>query len=166
MIANTRADLILGLARVLYVNGQATDQMLAAAERLGHALRIRITINPRWGELQLRCEDDEGSIQTLELTADPTGVDMDRVAAAMRVVEDVEAGRLAPNSATRVVEKILRWEDDLVSVRLSSNVLEADIPFPSPVPLSNQCAAAKSISPKCRRRSFETAHAKRACSSA
>ena len=106
MIANTRADLILGLARVLYVNGQATDQMLAAAERLGHALRIRITINPRWGELQLRCEDDEGSIQTLELTADPTGVDMDRVAAAMRVVEDVEAGRLAPNSATRVVEKI------------------------------------------------------------
>ena len=59
-----------------------------------------------------------------------------------------------------------RWEDDLVSVRLSSNVLEADIPFPSPVPLSNQCAAAKSISPKCRRRSFETAHAKRACSSA
>jgi uncharacterized membrane protein YjjP (DUF1212 family) len=106
MTANTPAELVLGLARVLYVNGQATDQMLVAAERLGHALRTRITIIPRWGELLVRSEDATGSIQAFQLTADPTGVDMHRVAAAMRMVGDVEAGRLAPDSAAREIDKI------------------------------------------------------------
>jgi uncharacterized membrane protein YjjP (DUF1212 family) len=81
-------------------------QILAAAERLGHALRTRIAIIPRWGELQLRCEDDKGSFQAFQLSADPTGVDMDRVAAAMRVVGDVEAGRVTPDSAARVIDRI------------------------------------------------------------
>jgi uncharacterized membrane protein YjjP (DUF1212 family) len=106
MPGSTRADLILGLARVLYVNGQATDQILAASERLGRALQMRVAIIPRWGELQLRWEDEKGSIQALQLPADPTGVEMDRVTAAMRVVGDVEAGRLTPESAASAIEKI------------------------------------------------------------
>ena len=60
----------------------------------------------RIGELQLRCEDDKGSFQAFQLSADPTGVDMDRVAAAMRVVGDVEAGRVTPDSAARVIDRI------------------------------------------------------------
>jgi len=35
----------------------------------------------------------------VQVTADPTGVDMDRVASTMRAIEDVEAGRLAPDAA-------------------------------------------------------------------
>ena len=72
-------------ARVLYVNGQSTDQTLAAAERLGDALGLRARIMPRWGELQLQAED--GDVKLISaVAADPTGVDMDRVVSAMRAI--------------------------------------------------------------------------------
>jgi NADH dehydrogenase FAD-containing subunit len=43
-----RFNLVLAFARVLYVNGQTTDQTLAAAGRLRQALDFRATIMPRW----------------------------------------------------------------------------------------------------------------------
>ena len=58
------------------VNGQSTDETLAAAERLGDTLVLRAKIMPRWGELQLQAED--GDAQLICATeADPAGVDMD-----------------------------------------------------------------------------------------
>jgi uncharacterized membrane protein YjjP (DUF1212 family) len=88
-----RSNLVLALARVLYVNGQATEQIIAATARLGSALGMRVSLALRWGELRLEAE--EGSErQACQIEADPAGVDMDRVAAAMRAVQDVEAGRL------------------------------------------------------------------------
>ena len=59
MTAHERANLVLAFAKSLYVNGQATEQMVDAAKRLGRALGFRITIIPRWGELQLvACSED------------------------------------------------------------------------------------------------------------
>jgi len=60
---------------------------------------------PRWGEVQLELEDKDAE-RVSEVAADPTGVDMDRVAAAMRAIEDVEAGRLAPDSAVNAIKAI------------------------------------------------------------
>src|SRR6266516_293084 len=57
MSLQERSDLVLILARVLHVNGQSTDETVAAAERLGHKLDLRARIIPRWGELQLQAED-------------------------------------------------------------------------------------------------------------
>jgi hypothetical protein len=54
-----RSDLVLAAAQVLYVNGQTTDQTLAAADRVARLLRLRTTIVPRWGELQLQAEDGD-----------------------------------------------------------------------------------------------------------
>ena len=51
-----RSDLVLALARVLYVNGQATDQIIAATARLGSALGMRASLALRWGELRLEAE--------------------------------------------------------------------------------------------------------------
>ena len=88
-----RSNLVLALARVLYVNGQATDQIIAATARLGSALGMRVSLALRWGELRLKA--GEGSERrTSQIEADPAGVDMDRVVAAMRAVQDVEARRL------------------------------------------------------------------------
>jgi uncharacterized membrane protein YjjP (DUF1212 family) len=93
MTLEQRSDLVLALARVLYVNGQATDQIIAATARMGSALGMRASLAPRWGELRLEAE--EGSeTRACQIEADPAGVDMDRVAAAMEAVQDVEAGRL------------------------------------------------------------------------
>jgi len=97
-------SLILSFARALYVNGQATEQTVAAAERLGRSLGLPCKVMPRWGELQLL--EENGGLVMSEVSADPTGVDMDRVAASMRALEEVEAGRLAPDSAVNAIKVI------------------------------------------------------------
>jgi uncharacterized membrane protein YjjP (DUF1212 family) len=107
MTLQERSDLILAFARVLYVNGQATEQMFGAAENLGRSLGLRAKIIPRWGELQLQAEDKGGSLFA-SIAADPTGVDMDRVAATMRAIEDLGSGRLAPDTAVQALCKISR----------------------------------------------------------
>ncbi|HWO30381.1 MAG TPA: hypothetical protein VNO32_16425, partial [Candidatus Acidoferrum sp.] len=95
MSLEERAELILAFARVLYVNGQSTDQTLIVAEQLGHTLGLRAKILPRWGELQLQVEDGAARLSS-GIAAEPTAVEMDRVAATMRAIENLGAGRLAP----------------------------------------------------------------------
>src|SRR5262249_29118164 len=73
-----RARLVLAFARVLYVNGQSTDEIVAATARLGDVLGLRATIIPRWGELVLQAEDGDAGLVSVG-DADPTGVDMHRV---------------------------------------------------------------------------------------
>src|SRR6202171_2553095 len=107
MTLDKRSDLVLAFARVLYVNGQATDQTVAATERLGSALGLRAELMPRWGELQLLSAEKDGSL-IRQVVADPTGVDMDRVASTMRAIEDIEAGRLAPEAALKAIGAVSR----------------------------------------------------------
>ena len=103
MTLEERSNLVLAAARVLYVNGQATEQTVAAAEQLGRALGLRANVMPRWGELRLQSEDNRLIAQ---VAADPTGVDMDRVASTVRAIEDVGAGRLTPEAATAAITAI------------------------------------------------------------
>jgi uncharacterized membrane protein YjjP (DUF1212 family) len=107
MAMDERYNLVLAFARVLFINGQATEQTVAAAERLGRGLGLRVKLMPRWGELRL--QSDEKSIDVVnQLAADPTGVDMDRVVSAMRLIEDVEAGRVVPGAAMEMIGAISR----------------------------------------------------------
>lgn len=105
MLADERADIVLAFARALYVNGQATEQTMDAARRLGRALGLAVTIMPRWGDLQLVAEGENGRV-VAQIPADPAGVEMDRVASTMRAIEDIASGRLAPTAATRTVNEI------------------------------------------------------------
>src|ERR1700738_4414248 len=95
MTLGERSNLLLALARVLYVNGQSTDETLAAAERLGQILGLRVKIMPRWGELLLQAQDSDTRLVSA-VVADPIGVAMNRVAFAACVIEDLSAGRLGP----------------------------------------------------------------------
>jgi uncharacterized membrane protein YjjP (DUF1212 family) len=107
MTLEERSNLVLAFARALFVNGQATEQTVSAAERLGLALGLRAEIIPRWGELRLQLED-KGARLNSEVTADPAGVDMDRVAKAMQAIGEIEAGRLTPDAAMKAVGAISR----------------------------------------------------------
>jgi uncharacterized membrane protein YjjP (DUF1212 family) len=107
MTSRERSELILAFARVLYVNGQASDQVVDAIRRLGHKLGVRAELLPRWGELQLR-EQLDGTTSTSYAPADPTGVDMDRVASAMQAVSEIEAGRLSAAEARRRINVIAK----------------------------------------------------------
>src|SRR5215468_8057162 len=107
MSLQERSNLILDFAKVLFANGQATDQIISATERLGRGLGLRARIILRWGELELETEDTDAKLSS-QIAADPSGVDMDRVASAMRAVEDVEAGRLSADAASKAIAAIAK----------------------------------------------------------
>jgi uncharacterized membrane protein YjjP (DUF1212 family) len=107
MTSDERCNLVLAFARTLFVNGQATDQTVAAAERLARAVGLRASVTARWGELMLRSDGKNGSV-LWQVGADPAGVDMDRVASTMRAIADVESGRLAPDAAMKAIGAISR----------------------------------------------------------
>jgi uncharacterized membrane protein YjjP (DUF1212 family) len=104
MSDDKRRDLVIACARLLYTNGQGTEQVVAAADRLARALALRATVSLRWGELEL--EEDHRPVS--RIAANPAGVDMTRVIAGMRVIDDVEAGRLAPEAALTEIAAISR----------------------------------------------------------
>src|SRR5215470_7321774 len=105
MSLQERSDLVLTFARVLHVNGQSTDETLAAAERLGNSLGLHARIIPRWGELQLQATDGTARLISVG-AADPTGVDMNRVASAMQAIDEIGAARLAPPAAMETIGAI------------------------------------------------------------
>jgi uncharacterized membrane protein YjjP (DUF1212 family) len=105
MTLEERSNLVLALAGVLYTNGQSTDQTLAEAERFGRSLGLCAKIIPRWGELLLQAEEGEARIISA-VAADPTGVDMDHVASIIRLIDDFDAGRLAPVAAREAISAI------------------------------------------------------------
>jgi uncharacterized membrane protein YjjP (DUF1212 family) len=98
-----RSDLVLAFARVLHVNGESTDDTVAAGERLAGHLDLRARITPRWGALEIQSAE-EGSLSVG--AADPTGIEMDRVASALRAIDQVTAGRLAPPAAMEAIRAI------------------------------------------------------------
>src|SRR6516164_2251430 len=97
MTDDERGNLVLSFARTLFVNGQATDQTVAAADRLARAVGLSAQIAARWGELQLQSDGKDATGNFRQIAADPTGIDMDRVAATMLAVERVDAGSLPPD---------------------------------------------------------------------
>jgi uncharacterized membrane protein YjjP (DUF1212 family) len=107
MTSDERCNLVLAFARTLFVNGQATDQTVAAAERLARAVGLRASVMARWGELMLRSDGKDAAVLS-QATADPAGVDMDRVASTMRAIADMESGRLAPEAAMKAIGAISR----------------------------------------------------------
>jgi uncharacterized membrane protein YjjP (DUF1212 family) len=107
MTIEERSELSLAFARVLYVNGQATDQVVAAIRRLANKLGIRAELLPRWGELQM-CVKSGGVTQTSYVASDPVGVDMDRVVSTMQAVAEIEAGRLSPDEARKRIDAIAK----------------------------------------------------------
>ena len=100
-----RARLVLEFARVLYTNGQSTDQTLAAAQKLAAKFGLRAVIYARWGELQLQIVDGDRTA-TVESLASPSEINMARVAAAMRAIEDTVAGRIGFDTAANSVRAI------------------------------------------------------------
>jgi uncharacterized membrane protein YjjP (DUF1212 family) len=106
MTLEEHCDLVLRFAGVLFVNGQSTGETVAATEQLAKTLGVRAEVMPRWGQMQLKVEGQEGKLYSEAAYA--TGVDMHRVAAAMTTIANVQAGRLAPDSAVSAIAAIAK----------------------------------------------------------
>jgi len=90
---------------VLYVNGQSTDDTLAATERLSKSLGLSATIVPTWDELHL--EATEGITRFVSIVpGSPTSVNMERVASAMKIIDEVIASRLLPSDSLQTAGAI------------------------------------------------------------
>jgi uncharacterized membrane protein YjjP (DUF1212 family) len=107
MTSEEISELCLAFARVLYVNGQATDQVVAVIRRLGNKLGVRAELLARWGELQLRVESN-GATSVSHIAANPVGVDMDRVVSTMQALADIEAERLSLDEARKRIDAIAK----------------------------------------------------------
>src|SRR5262249_6989108 len=105
MTVDERGNLVLAFARTLFVNGQATDQTVAAADRLARAVGLRAQIMARWGELQLQ-SDGKDAAAVLQVAADPAGIDIDSVVSTMRAIAQVESGQLPPDVAMKTIGEI------------------------------------------------------------
>jgi uncharacterized membrane protein YjjP (DUF1212 family) len=105
MTLEERSDLVLAFVRVLFVNGQSTEQTIASGERLGRAVGLDVKIQLRWGEVQLQAQDGD-TRWVIAGAAAPTGVAMGRVASATRAIDDIGAGRLAPAAAKEAIRAI------------------------------------------------------------
>jgi uncharacterized membrane protein YjjP (DUF1212 family) len=105
MTLEQRSSLVLAVARVLFINGDSTYQILNATQRLSEFLGLRTTIFPCWAELKIQTEVTGGTfISAIEAT--PSGVDMDRVASTLRTVRDLCDGRADPAGAMEEIKRI------------------------------------------------------------
>ena len=100
-----QSDLVLAFAQVLHVNGESTGAIIAATAQLSDSLGLRTTIIPRWGEIQLRATDGTNELASV-VTADPTGVNMDRVVSTWRVIDELRAGKLTSSAAFEKIKTI------------------------------------------------------------
>jgi uncharacterized membrane protein YjjP (DUF1212 family) len=101
------ADLLMGAALQLFEHGQTTERTVNATARLGAALGLQATLLPRWSDLTIRLDDAGGARYAIAAAA-PVGVDMGKVLAAIGVVEDVCAGRIAPRAAPDALAAVSR----------------------------------------------------------
>ena len=105
MTREERSNLVLAFSRVLYVNGESTQQTLDVTERLSNYLGSRGAIFPHWGELELQADAADGKFVSA-IEAVPSGVDMGRVASTLEMVEELCDGRLTPAKAGQAIARI------------------------------------------------------------
>ena len=97
-------SLVIAFARLLFVNGQGTEQIFASVQSLARFLRLPSNLSLRWGEIELQVE--EAGRPIWRAAANPAGVEMSRVTAAMRLIDDVEGRRLTPEAALNAIGPI------------------------------------------------------------
>jgi len=105
MNVQEQSDLLLAFAQVLHVNGESTEETIAATAQLSEHLGHRTTIIPSWGEIQLLARDGTSEL-VFVVTADATGVDMDRVVSTWQAIDEFSAGKLTSAAAFEKIKTI------------------------------------------------------------
>jgi uncharacterized membrane protein YjjP (DUF1212 family) len=98
-------DLLSTCAKLLFANGQTTERMTAAVQRLAVDLGFLVHVFPRWGELALRIEDGAGWRHEI-IAVEPAGVDINKVVATMDVVDRVSDGRMGIAAVRTALDEI------------------------------------------------------------
>jgi uncharacterized membrane protein YjjP (DUF1212 family) len=74
-------------ARLLFENGESTEEVIFSVEKLAHALGFSVSAFLRWDELTIRFNGDSGGSHLEIIAVAPTGVDMHKVSETMKVID-------------------------------------------------------------------------------
>ncbi|HYZ22128.1 MAG TPA: threonine/serine exporter family protein, partial [Rhodopila sp.] len=88
---------------LLLANGQTTERAVATVEHLGRTFGTEVSLILGWDHTWLRT-GATGSWEPIPAT--PVGIDMQKVAATMRLVDSVCAGQTSPDSAASALAAI------------------------------------------------------------
>lgn len=95
--------LLARVACLLFVNGLSSENLGATIRRFGKGLGVEADILLRWGEVILFVD---GRQVPHILSAKPTGVDMGRVTATLRIVDDLCDGRLGRGEVETALQAV------------------------------------------------------------
>ena len=96
---------MLAFAQILHNNGQSTHETLEASKRLSRSVGLKAVIVPHWNDLHLQATDGDARLVSLA-EAQPTGVNMNRVARAMNAIEDAREGTAFQYRAVESIDEI------------------------------------------------------------
>ncbi len=99
--------LVSASASLLFANGQTTERTVADVERFALALGHHVVVVPRWSDLILRFTTDEGTHNEVVAVA-PIGVDMNKVAATIGIIDELCAHRIDTIAASATLDDIAR----------------------------------------------------------
>jgi uncharacterized membrane protein YjjP (DUF1212 family) len=101
-------DLLSVSGRLLFENGETTNRIERAVNRLGAACGVRAFVLLHWGDLILRVQDRGAQHENI-IAASPLGVDMRKVAATIASIDELYDGRSDPKAARSALEKIAHF---------------------------------------------------------
>jgi uncharacterized membrane protein YjjP (DUF1212 family) len=101
-------DLLSASAKLLFQNGQTTEKTVMAVEQIGAVLGYHSLLLPHWGDLCIRVDGPTGPLQEV-MAAQPASVDMNKVAATERVIDDLCVGRIDVATARSSLIAITRY---------------------------------------------------------
>jgi uncharacterized membrane protein YjjP (DUF1212 family) len=90
-------DLLVTAATLLFTNGQTTERATEYVERLAKALGFSAQVFLRWDEVTVAIENGGGTASTT-VEARPVGIEMGKVAAATKLIDDFCDRPSAPES--------------------------------------------------------------------
>jgi len=98
-------ETVAAAAALLFESGQTTERTVRAAERLGRALGLPVTVYPRWGEFAIHAD---GTLLSHIVRTTPLGVDMGRVLATMTILDQACAAMLTAAAARSALAQVAR----------------------------------------------------------
>ncbi|MBA4791156.1 MAG: threonine/serine exporter family protein [Rhizobiales bacterium] len=111
MVAAGQAEAVALLttsARLLFTNGQTSERTIDSVVRMGEAMGLKVSLALAWGECALRVQTPDGREDVHLVPAAPAGVDMNKVALTLDIMEEVCAGRRPPGDALAALEAVGR----------------------------------------------------------
>ena len=98
-------DLMLRSGKLLFANGQTTEKIVFALNKLATAGGLQATIFVEWGELTVRVENN-GDSYSETIAVEPAGVDMSKVSATMNVIHQLSDEKMDLAAAQPVLQEI------------------------------------------------------------